>query len=236
MGGPSTSGDGQESSDPLATVRPTGRVSRGMPTGELSMPEGDDPYRRPVPIPHPCDGSDTAHCECAKARQRERRRERRRERVAAEQEARRERQAQKWAEQPRPRPRKVDMYPLVHTCDGTQPKRCECYRAWMREYQRRRRAGSGRSSEENRRFNLWRLYGVTPEEVEALRVAQDYRCAICGRHEDEPALQRLQRRAGVLRGRCGADARCGCLAGSATWRPPIRHVMSGSGAEQPQAS
>jgi hypothetical protein len=77
------------------------------------------------------------------------------------------------------------MYPLVHTCDGTQPKRCECYRAWMREYQRRRRAGSGRSSEENRRFNLWRLYGVTPEEVEALREAQDYRCAICGRHEDE---------------------------------------------------
>lgn len=149
------------------------------------MPEGDDPYRRPVPIPHTCDGSDTAHCECAKARQRERRRERRRERVAAEQEARRERQAQKWAEQPTPRPRKVDMYPLVHTCDGTQPKRCECYRAWMREYQRRRRAGSGRSSEENRRFNLWRLYGVTPEEVEALRVAQDYRCAICGRHEDE---------------------------------------------------
>ena len=77
------------------------------------------------------------------------------------------------------------MEPLVHTCDGTQPKQCECYRTWMREYQRRRRAGSERSFEENRRFNLWRLYGVTPEEVEALRIAQDYRCAICGRHEDE---------------------------------------------------
>ena len=57
----------------------------------------------------------------------------------------------------------------------------------MREYQRRRRAGTGRSVEVNRRANLWRLYQVTPEEIEAMRVAQSNRCAICGRHEDEIA-------------------------------------------------
>jgi hypothetical protein len=55
----------------------------------------------------------------------------------------------------------------------------------MREYQRRRRAGTNRPAEVNRRLNLWRLYKITPEQVEALRSAQGGRCAICGRHEDE---------------------------------------------------
>lgn len=149
------------------------------------MADERDNYRKPVPIEHTCDGTDLAHCECAKARQRQRRRERWRERGAEAREARAERQAQEWAERPTPRPRKVQMEPLVHTCDGTQPKRCECYRAWMREYQRRRRASTGRGPEINRRANLWRLYRVTPEEVDALRAAQGYRCAICGRHEDD---------------------------------------------------
>ncbi|MGY1811010.1 endonuclease VII domain-containing protein [Blastococcus sp. SYSU D00669] len=100
-------------------------------------------------------------------------------------------------ESPRRRPGKVAMDPLVHACDGSQPKnRCECYRAWMREYQRRRRANNAHAVQDNRRANLRRLYGVTPEEVDALRVAQNYRCAICGRHEDEverPATGRPRR-------------------------------------------
>ena len=47
--------------------------------------------------------------------------------------------------------------------------------------QRRRDGQRGRA----RKNNLRRLYGITPEEYDALRVAQGYRCAICDRPEAE---------------------------------------------------
>ena len=147
-----------------------------------------DDYRRPRPIDHTCDGSNLTRCECARSRRRENDRARQAARTAANTRAREQRQAERWADEPIPQPRKVQVDPLVHTCDGSLgPKQCECYRTWMREYQRRRRAGMNRPVDVNRRHNLWRLYRITPEEVEALRVAQDGRCAICGRHEDEVA-------------------------------------------------
>lgn len=33
--------------------------------------------------------------------------------------------------------------------------------------------------------NLWALYRIRPEEYDAIRAAQAYRCAICGIHESE---------------------------------------------------
>jgi uncharacterized protein (DUF2461 family) len=39
--------------------------------------------------------------------------------------------------------------------------------------------------EDTRRRNLKRLYGMTPEQFNEMRAKQDYRCAICRRHEDE---------------------------------------------------
>jgi hypothetical protein len=36
-----------------------------------------------------------------------------------------------------------------------------------------------------RASNLWRLYRIRPGEYDAARAEQDYRCAICRRHEDE---------------------------------------------------
>ncbi|MEV7626493.1 endonuclease VII domain-containing protein [Actinoplanes sp. NPDC089786] len=36
-----------------------------------------------------------------------------------------------------------------------------------------------------RAANLRDKYGITAEDYDALRLAQGYRCAICGRHEDE---------------------------------------------------
>lgn len=44
--------------------------------------------------------------------------------------------------------------------------------------------GSGRD-ETVRSANLWAKYKVTPEQYDAVRQAQDYRCAICDRHETE---------------------------------------------------
>jgi hypothetical protein len=39
--------------------------------------------------------------------------------------------------------------------------------------------------EKNRRWRFQREYGITLEEYDERRAAQDYRCAICQRHEDE---------------------------------------------------
>lgn len=49
---------------------------------------------------------------------------------------------------------------------------------------------SRRTVEENRRVNLWAKFKMTLEEYEAKRVHQNYRCACCGRHEDE--VERLR--------------------------------------------
>lgn len=49
--------------------------------------------------------------------------------------------------------------------------------------QRERNLQMGRDSA--RRRNLRRLYDISPEEYDALRAGQQYRCAICGRHEDD---------------------------------------------------
>lgn len=42
-----------------------------------------------------------------------------------------------------------------------------------------------RTVEENRRANLWAKFGITLEEYDTMRAVQDYRCAVCRRHEDE---------------------------------------------------
>ncbi|WP_372341981.1 endonuclease VII domain-containing protein [Nocardia sp. CC227C] len=49
-------------------------------------------------------------------------------------------------------------------------------------YQRARRRRQG--PETARRANLWAKYRIRPERYDALREAQDYRCAICGIHEE----------------------------------------------------
>src|SRR4051812_28110056 len=36
-----------------------------------------------------------------------------------------------------------------------------------------------------RASNLWSLYKIRPEEYDAMREAQGYRCPICRRHEDD---------------------------------------------------
>ena len=50
---------------------------------------------------------------------------------------------------------------------------------------RRWRAHGLNTREQNLRQNLKRLYGLTPEDVEAMAEAQGHRCEVCGRHEDE---------------------------------------------------
>lgn len=62
--------------------------------------------------------------------------------------------------------------------------RCRtCYNKYNREYLRQRR--SGRPNEDSWANNLWGHYRIWPEDYEAMREAQDRRCAICKRHEDE---------------------------------------------------
>lgn len=41
------------------------------------------------------------------------------------------------------------------------------------------------AKERLRRIRLRQFYGMEIEEFDALRAMQDYRCAICGRHEDD---------------------------------------------------
>lgn len=56
-------------------------------------------------------------------------------------------------------------------------------------YQRARRLCQNPA--EIRRANLWAKYRITPEEYDALRAKQDYRCGICGINEADVNLSRV---------------------------------------------
>ncbi|MDT4941670.1 MAG: hypothetical protein QOJ34_1759, partial [Pseudonocardiales bacterium] len=64
----------------------------------------------------------------------------------------------------------------------------DCRRARNRAYQRKHRAENPDSV---RRRNLWRLYRLTPEEYDALRRSQDFKCGICRIHEAAIDVTRL---------------------------------------------
>jgi hypothetical protein len=56
-------------------------------------------------------------------------------------------------------------------------------------YQRSRRLQQDPA--EIRRANLWAKYRITPEQYDALRARQNYRCGICGIHEADVDLKRV---------------------------------------------
>lgn len=56
-------------------------------------------------------------------------------------------------------------------------------------YQRARRLDQ--TPAEVRRANLWAKYRITPEQYDALRAVQDYRCGICGVDEADVDLARV---------------------------------------------
>lgn len=60
---------------------------------------------------------------------------------------------------------------------------CESCRSTTRA--RNRRSRQRRGPDAVRADNLLQKYGITPEEYDALRAAQDYRCAICRTPESE---------------------------------------------------
>ncbi|BCY10334.1 hypothetical protein L3i22_054220 [Actinoplanes sp. L3-i22] len=66
---------------------------------------------------------------------------------------------------------------------GKLTARCGTCLGVVREQHRKWRARIG--PEKIRAANLWKKYRITPEQYDALREAQDYRCKICGTHEDD---------------------------------------------------
>lgn len=83
--------------------------------------------------------------------------------------------------QPRRRPA-----PIEHTCEpGSDRQRCACSKARQAAQLRERRRNDPRYANAVLDNNFRRLYGITRDEYEQLRAAQDHRCAICRRHEDE---------------------------------------------------
>lgn len=75
-------------------------------------------------------------------------------------------------------------YPASHfqrATPGGRYSRCEGCRRPADPNRKRLQA----TPDQIRRSNLQRLYGISPEQYDERRVAQDYRCAICLRHEDE---------------------------------------------------
>lgn len=75
----------------------------------------------------------------------------------------------------------TDFYPRVAARDG---RRSECADCSRRDARRRHHAN--RDAARNRRY-LTR-YGITTSDVDTLRAEQHYRCAICGRHENQLPL------------------------------------------------
>lgn len=67
-------------------------------------------------------------------------------------------------------------------------------------YQRARRINQRPA--ENRRANLWAKYQVTPEQYDALRAEQGYRCGICGIREADVDLTGLAAVRAVMVNRC----------------------------------
>lgn len=66
--------------------------------------------------------------------------------------------------------------PLVHTCGSTNTWSCECAKARRREKY---------VPDSMRSYDLRTTYGITVEDWQAMFEAQEGRCGICGRHEDE---------------------------------------------------
>lgn len=70
---------------------------------------------------------------------------------------------------------KADATPGFLTCQTCREKTT----GWTRRHR------SALSPEEQRSIHLKRAYGITLAQYEEMRAHQDYRCAICLRHEDE---------------------------------------------------
>lgn len=74
------------------------------------------------------------------------------------------------------RARTLQKVPLVHTCGSSNTWSCACARARRREKY---------VPDSMRRYDLQKNYGLTVEQWQELFDAQEGRCGICGRHEDE---------------------------------------------------
>lgn len=93
-----------------------------------------------------------------------------------------------------PRVTPLQIRPVEHTCDGSNRTRCPCTRARARERWLAARAANPYKGRDVYRF---RRYGLTREDYEALRAAQDHRCAVCRRPEggsQRPPASRARRR------------------------------------------
>ncbi|HEX5203453.1 MAG TPA: endonuclease VII domain-containing protein [Actinoplanes sp.] len=77
------------------------------------------------------------------------------------------------------------------SASGRPTQSCSACLERSRLTNRARRAGLG--AEGRRADNLRHKYGLLPEEYDTLRAAQDYRCQICGIHEDDIEAPRTGR-------------------------------------------
>lgn len=82
-----------------------------------------------------------------------------------------------------PRCRKICAPEAFTSTSGKELKSCRPCRDFARDTNRRMRSRIG--ADGVRAANLRVKYGITPQQYDALREQQEYRCAICRRHEDE---------------------------------------------------